>query len=272
MTTDEARLDPARSTPVPAQPVADPARAASGLVRNGDVDWDEWPVEQYLHEIYEELHPADAAVIDHHNEYYRRLEPGSLARSLEFGAGPNLYPLMLASACSRQIDALEPSEANLAYLRRQLGAGPDEHWRSFYAHCRHGNPTLPPTLEAALERVRVRPGSGLSAPEDTYDLCSMHFVAEGVTEDRLEFEALSTAFIRAARPGGHLVAAFMENLPSYRLEVGPQWPGYPVNGDIVREVFGPHTDDLVIDRIGTDPTLPEYGESGMILMTARRRR
>jgi hypothetical protein len=30
------------------------------------------------------------------------------------------------------------------------------------------------------------------------------------------------------------------------------------------------TDDLVIERIDNDPSLPDYGDTGMILLTARR--
>jgi hypothetical protein len=245
---------------------------AAGVVRNSDVDWELWPVEQYIKEIYEQLHPVDAAVIDHHSAYYRSLPSDGLARSLEFGAGPNLYPLMLAAGCSRSIDALDPSSANVNYLRRQLADGPDDHWSAFYARCRLGNEALPASLADALVRVRVLQGGGLSVLPGSYDLASMHFVAEGVTESRDEFFALCLAFIRSVRPGGHLVAAFMENLPSYRLSTGPQWPAYPVDGDGIRQVFLPHTEDLVIGRLETDPTLPEYGESGMVLLTARRSR
>jgi hypothetical protein len=241
-----------------------------GLVRNADADWELWPVEQYIAEIYAELHPIDAAVIDHHSAYYRQIPADSLARSLEFGAGPNLYPLMLAAAASRRIDALEPSTANVGYLRRQLEAGPDQHWQQFYARCRAGNGDLPESLSAALGRVRVRPGNGFSVPPDGYHLASMHFVAEGVTEAADEFEALCLAFLRSVRPGGHLVAAFMENLPSYRLSQGQQWPGFPVDVEAVRRAFAEHTEALAIDRLDADPTLPDYGDSGIILLTARR--
>jgi hypothetical protein len=241
------------------------------LLRNDDVNWDDWPVEQYIRENYAELHPSDAAVIDHHSAYYARLAPGSIERSLEFGVGPNLYPLMLAAGCSRQIDALEPSAASVTYLNRQFADGPDPTWTAFYERCRLGNPTLPESFGQALSRVRVLHGGGLSAAESAYDLSSMHFVVEGVTEDRAEYEALCLAFIRSARPGGHLIAAFMENLPSYYLGEGPQWPGYPTNLDTVREVFGPHVVDLELERIDNDPTLPAYGDTGMIFLTARRK-
>src|SRR5690349_6644876 len=132
--------------------------AATAAVRNSDVDWARWPVDDYVAASYGWLHPADAAVIDHHAACYRRLAPGSVACSLELGAGPNLYPLMLAAAASRRIEAVEPSAANVRYLRRQLTQGPDAHWQPFYARCRAGNAALPVGLDEALSRVRVLPG------------------------------------------------------------------------------------------------------------------
>jgi len=240
------------------------------VLRNADVDWHEWPVSRYIAENYAELHPADAAVIDHHSAFYRGLAPDSLDVTLEFGAGPNLYPLMLAAACSRRIVAAEPSDANVAYLRRQLETGPDEHWRSFYRRCRQGNPALPAGLEDALSKVEVRQLDGLSIEPGSFDLASMSFVAEGASEDQDEFRRFCRAFVRTVRPGGHLVAAFMENLQRYRFGSGPEWPAYPVDGDVLHEVFGTITDALTVERIDPDPTLPDYGYSGMLLMTARR--
>jgi hypothetical protein len=72
------------------------------------------------------------------------------------------------------------------------------------------------------------------------------------------------------RPGGLLVAAFMENLRRYRFGSGPEWPAYPVDADVLRDVFAPLTESLAVTRIDSDPTLPDYGYSGMLMLTARR--
>ncbi|MEV6006256.1 class I SAM-dependent methyltransferase [Streptomyces sp. NPDC051976] len=242
-----------------------------GPLRNDDTEWDRWPVQRYLAENYRLLHPIDAAVIRHHSAFYRRFAPGAAGKCLEFGAGPNLYPLMLAGAAARHIDAVELSSASVGYLTGQLGDGPDASWLPFYALCRELDPALPVTLPAALARIRVVHGDVRAVPAGTYDLASMNFVAESVTEDADEFAAFCRLFIHAVRPGGHLVAAFMENMPSYRIGDSPLWPGYPVDADTVREVFAPHTDELRITRLGSDPTLPDYGDTGMVLLTAVRR-
>ncbi|MEU6881606.1 class I SAM-dependent methyltransferase [Streptomyces sp. NPDC046712] len=241
-----------------------------GVRRNRDADWNAWPVADYLAENYRHLHPCDIGVICHHSAFYRQFAPGSIGRSLEFGAGPNLYPLMLASAASRHIDALEPSTANVGYLRDQLARGPDDSWQAFYTLCRELDPGLPETPAEALARVRIVPGDADDIPEGAYDLSSMNFVAESVTEDFAEVTALCAAFVRSVRPGGYLVASFMERMPSYRIGAGPPWPACPVDADAVGSVFAPLTAELKINRLAKDRTLPEYGDTGVLLMTARR--
>ncbi|MGW2829490.1 class I SAM-dependent methyltransferase [Streptomyces sp. NPDC001286] len=238
---------------------------------NDDVDWDRWPVVDYLAENYRDLHPSDAAVIAHHSAFYRRIPPRSLGRSVEFGAGPNLYPLILAAAASRRIDAVEAGAGNVAYLERQILYGPDASWLPFHALCRRLNPDLPATLAGALADVHVVHADVRELAPGGYDLASMHFVAEGATEDRAEFADFCRAFVRCVVPGGRLVAAFMENMPTYRIGPASRWPGCPVNPETVTQVFGPLTHDLTVTRIDADPTLPDYGDSGMVLLTARAR-
>ncbi|GAA3934817.1 hypothetical protein [Actinoplanes auranticolor] len=237
---------------------------------NRDVDWDRWPVTDYLDEIYRDVQPDDDAVLVHHSAFYRRFSPGHFGRSLELGAGPNLYPLMLAAAVSRDIEVVEPSAASVGYLTRQLRDGAEESWQRFYRRCRELQPELPATLAEALARVRVRRGSTADLTPDTYDLASMHFVAESATEVAGEFRDLCLAFIGSVRPGGWLVAAFMENMGRYRIGDGPHWPGYPVDPAIVRSVFAPVTTELTIERIDSAATSDGYETTGMVLLTARR--
>ncbi|MEU3401150.1 class I SAM-dependent methyltransferase [Streptomyces filamentosus] len=238
--------------------------------RNADADWDAWPVQDYLAENYRRLHPCDVAVIRHHAAVYRLLGPGSVERSVEFGAGPNLYPLMPAATACRRVDALEPGAAGHAYLRAQLRNGPDPSWQPFYALCRRLDPALPRTLAAALRGVRAVRGDARAVRRGAYGLGSMSFVAESVTEDREEFARVCREFIGCVRPGGHLLAAFMENMPSYRIGDGPVWPGCPVDAAAVRAAFAPYTRELAVRRVAKDRTLPDYGDTGILLLHAVR--
>jgi hypothetical protein len=237
---------------------------------NADVDWDDWPVQEYLAEVYRELHPSDDAVITHHAAFYRRIPAGDVRVSLELGAGPNLYPLMLAASVSPRIEVLEPSAPSVAYLRRQLRDGADPSWQPFYRRCRELLPALPPSLDEALARVEVRQGSAADLELGRYDLASMHFVAESVTELPEEFAAVCAAFTSSVRPGGWLVAAFMENMGRYTVGRGPHWPGYPVDQAIVRGSFADLVSELETARTDFDTTGPDYGYTGMVMLTARR--
>lgn len=236
---------------------------------NADADWDQWPVTDYLAENYRRMHPSDATVIRHHAGFYREIPADGLRRSLEFGAGPNLYPLMLAAAVARRIDALEPSAANVAYLAGQLER-PDGSWDTFYTLCRSLDPRLPVSLTEALSRVRVLHADATAVPAGAYDLASMNFVAESVTEDAGEFAALCGIFIHSVRPGGYLVGAFMENMPSYHIGAGLAWPAFPVDTAAVRHVFAPYTERLQVTRVDKDPTPPDHGDTGMVLLQAVR--
>lgn len=234
---------------------------------NDDVDWDRWPVADYLAENYREVHASDAAVIAHHSAFYRGLPPGGIARSVEFGAGPNLYPLMLASAACRRIDAVEAGAGNVSYLEDQICHRLDASWLPFHELCRRLNPEVPATLAGALAPVHIVHADVRALPRGVYELASMHFVAESVTEDFAEFAEFCHTFVRTARPGGYLVAAFMENMPTYRIGPASRWPGCPVSPATVTEVFTPLTRDLDVTHIDVDPTLPDYGDSGMVLLT-----
>jgi hypothetical protein len=79
----------------------------------------------------------------------------------------------------------------------------------------------------------------------------MHFVAESCTEDFNEFRDVCQSFALSVKPGGHLIAAFMENMGCYRIGDGPNWPAIPVDAALVREVFAPLVVDLSTDHVGS---------------------
>ena len=138
------------------------------------------------------------------------------------------------------------------------------------AYCRSGTRSC--HLWALGSAADGRPASEIveGAAGAGYDLASMHFVAESVTEDPDEFAAFCAAFAATVRPGGHLIAAFMENMRRYELGDGSRWPGIPVDVAAVTRAFATLTEDLQVSRIDADPGLPDYGYSGMVLLRARR--
>ncbi|WP_364712023.1 hypothetical protein [Streptomyces ossamyceticus] len=118
--------------------------------------------------------------------------------------------------------------------------------------------------------VSSRHSDARSAPAGTYDLASKNFVAESVTEDPDEFADFCRAFAMSVRPGGPLVASFMENMPTYR--IGVALAGLPGGPRDRAPGLRPDTERLRGTRIDADPTLPDYGDTGMVLMRAVRTR
>ena len=245
----------------------DPGQDSGEATHNRDVAWDRFDTGGYVADNYATVHPLDRDIIAALSPHYAAIPAGSLASSLDVGTGPNLYPLMLAAAASRRLEALDCSTPNLRYLRRvcEEGAGPS--WRRFWSLCRAHNPALPPDADEVLRRVTVRRGDAFALTPRRHDLVSMFFVAESVTGVAAEFEQLCRSFAGAAVPGGHLVAAFMAGMPSYELG-GECLPSYPVDESAVRAALHGHADDLRLRRLPPDATLP-YEHDGVLLLTAR---
>jgi hypothetical protein len=44
----------------------------------------------------------------------------------------------------------------------------------------------------------------------------------------------------------------------------------PVDVEKIGEAFAPYTVDLAVRRIDADPDLPDWGYTGMVLLSARR--
>lgn len=238
-------------------------------LRNADVSWDGFDVEGYLEDNYSSLHDVDRTILRELSPYYAGIPAGSVERSLDVGTGPNLYPLMLASAASRRLEALDHSAANVAYLRRTVRSGAGPAWDPFWALCRSLNPALGTDLAAVLRRVSVRQASAFDLPVRSYGLASMFFVAESVTGDYDEFRQMCQRFAATVVPGGHLVAAFMAGMPGYCLS-GQTLPAFPLDEYTLEVSMRPVTTDLRVWRLPADPTIP-YQHDGVLLLTARRR-
>jgi hypothetical protein len=248
-------------------PAPDGPHGATPSRPNGDVAWDDFDTAGYVADNYATLHDLDRRIITDLSPYYGSLPPGSLRSSLDIGTGPNIYPLMLVSAASRRLEALERSASNVAYLRRTCREGADPGWTPFWQLCRRLDPALPAHLDEVLRGLSIHHGDALEVPLGQHGLVSMFFVAESVTGDRDEFERLSHRFAAAAAPGGHLVAAYMAGMPQYELG-GETLPSFPLDRQTLETVMRPVTRQLRIWQLPADRTLP-YEHDGVLLLTAR---
>ena len=122
-------------------------------------------------------------------------------------------------------------------------------------------------VENLERKVETKHGSIYELEENKYDLASMFFCAESITLERGEFVLACTKFIKSVKPGGHLVAAFMENSRGYEIK-GIDFPAYPVDINLIKKIFQPKTNNLLITRIPLAEKPLRLGYTGMLLLTA----
>jgi hypothetical protein len=114
---------------------------------------------------------------------------------------------------------------------------------------------------AGIERRSV-----FSLPKARWDLGTMFFVAESITEDPAEFRAALAGFTGALKPGSPFAAAFMAGSHGYPV-AGTHFPALPINQDDVRRHFTElGASDLGVELLRTTHRVRD-GYAGMIVAT-----
>ncbi|MDX2276364.1 MAG: hypothetical protein NW206_13015 [Hyphomonadaceae bacterium] len=239
---------------------------------NADFAWAKFDPDAYVEHYYADPHPDDDEVVRQTCRTLAGVERADL-ETLDVGTGPNLFPLFAALPLARRLTVWEYGEANIAWMRRTLGAGQlAEPWRHFWAvareaHGEAGAAVTAPVAELAA-RTDVVQGSIFDLPERRWDAATMFFCAESITAQQAEFERACAAYARAVRPGGVLAAAFLAGSRGYR--VGDiDFPAVSITPDTLREAFAPHARQLEIAAIGAMGEEIRSGYSGMLFLSAR---
>ncbi len=241
---------------------------------NSDFPWDEFDPFNYVAHNYLEMREDDAEILDLTHAWFAEhsLAGGNGAGSgsgevhgIDVGCGPNLYPGLAMLPVCRSVTLVDYSHTNVSWLRSHL-----EHcgeiWRPYWelispGDCRGGFEDARGWL---AERGRIRHGSVFDLPPAAWDLGTMFFVAESITEDYAEFGAAVASFLRALRPGAPFAAAFMEHSQGYEI-AGVRFPAVGVGERQVRECLSRFATRLRIHRVATRPEPLRPGYSGMLL-------
>jgi hypothetical protein len=232
------------------------------------IDWEKFNPEKYVAENYSFIHDEDKKILDLMTEFY--LEIPMLNHALEVGVGPNLYPLMAMLPKAKVIKAMEYSQRNINYLRHQL-IRPSSNWNIFQEYLISNNEIYRyPLPQTFATKVNLQHGSIYELPEGKFDLVSMNFVAESITNKQDEFNIVCQKFVDAVKPGGNLIASFMENSVSYTID-GIEFPSYPIDLNKLDKVFSPITTHLKIQRIEIAQTPLRPGYTGMLFLTGRNK-
>jgi hypothetical protein len=249
--------------------------------------WDNFHAHAYWKANYAFLRGDDRRFLERLRDFFgaeaAKLPPGgTLLSGIDVGSGANLYPSLAMLPLCEQITLFEYGAKNCEWLTGEVGGYStywDPYWRTLRAH-----PAYEPIGMTARRRLartaKVERGSLFNLPKlgRSFDIGTMFFVAESITDKTEEFYAAIDAFVGSLVPGAPFAAAFMRNSNGYVVD-DQAFPalridehdvlGYLKNIDpaVVVETVDPRGQFVnVEDRADSVPTRAlRHGYDGMIL-------
>jgi hypothetical protein len=224
------------------------ADAATDVQRNADAKWNRFSSDDYWRRNYHELQAEDQEIIRLVSHFFIGAFAGRppARRGIDVGSGTNLYPALLMLPWTEQILLTDFSASNVDWLRRQLtDSGTAWTWQAFWdeLHRAEGyNGIGAPRKQlwqACFSDPRcpgVEQRSVFDLPAEQWDLGTMFFVAESITEDPVEFRAAVARFVGALKPGAPFAAAFMAGSHGYPV-ADTRYPALPITPDVVKLHF-----------------------------------
>jgi hypothetical protein len=194
--------------------------ADESSLRNNSVEWSDFDADEYWKINFATVLYEDAQIIESASKFLIGAceSPGCFRTAVDVGAGTNLYPGLLMLPWAERIVFTEHAPDNIRWLNENLPDTSGEwRWQPFWDKVAHQpyyqDIEKPRHRLAAAHEVRTL--SIFDLPPRTWELGSMFFVADGITEDQEEFETAVRTFIGALVPGSPFLMAFMEGSTGY---------------------------------------------------------
>jgi hypothetical protein len=250
------------------------------------VNWDDFDAHAYWKSNYSALRGDDRLFLRRLGDFFGGVSASARAhsgtwRGLDVGSGTNLYPALAMLPLCSEIDLWEHGQKNCEWLSREVQSYStywDPFWRVLRTH-----PEYAPIGRSARHRLakaaRVRKGNLFDLPIAGYDVGTMFFVAESITDRADEFEMALQAFTRSLRHGAPFAAAFMRNSHGYRVS-DHDFPALQVDVPDIEACLG-GVADLTFETVDTFGQAPDgfgdgqrdrplrTGYEGMILVLGR---
>jgi hypothetical protein len=210
-------------------------------MRNDATPWSDFDADGYSKANYAVIMPEDAEIIRFASQFLiEAFATRPVARAaVDVGAGPNLYPSLLMLPWAERITFTEYAESSIEWLREHLADSTDEWmWQPFWELVTdlpgYNNIAHPRTQLA--ERHDILRTSIFDLPPRRWDLGSMYFVADGLSDDETEFDSAVRSFIGALMPGAPFIMAFMEGSTGYDVS-GVWFPAVKVSLQSLKELL-----------------------------------
>jgi len=210
-------------------------RSADPVPGNEQFPWDSFDSEWYLDHNYGTLRDDDRQILQRLGEFFNGVGRDHLGHAVDVGTGSNLYPLLAVLPLCGRVTLWERAKTNCDWLRREIikySGVWDPYWEeltNWPLYQSMQDPRWP-----VSERTRVERGSLFNLPRDAYDIGTMFFVAESITERVDEFERATRCFLRSLRPNAPFAAAFMLQSRGYEVN-GVHFPAVAITEDHVQE-------------------------------------
>jgi hypothetical protein len=254
------------------------ADAAAPVRRNADAPWNRFSPYDYWRRNYFELQAEDQEIIHRVSDFFVHVfeKRPPVQRSIDVGSGTNLYPALLMLPWTEQILLTDLSPKNVRWLRRSLAAdGAGWTWRPFwrelqeaegYRHISEPRKHLREACVSVPGRAGIEQRSVFDLPEAQWDLGTMFFVAESITEDPEEFRTAVARFVRALKPGAPFATAFMAGSEGYKV-ARKCFPALPITPQDVKLHFTElGASELTAELLETKRRVRD-GYEGMIVAT-----
>jgi hypothetical protein len=250
----------------------------ANVLRNADAPWNMFSSHDYWRRNYSKLQAEDREIIRRVSHFFISALAGRprVQRAIDLGAGTNLYPALLMLPWTEQIMLADFSKSNVSWLHDQLVDNISPWpWRPFWREMRKATGYS----DVSRPRMRLReacvrePGhagveelSVFDLPKARWNLGTMFFVAESITEDPAEFSAAVAAFVGALTPGAPFAAAFMAGSDGYPVD-GTHFPALQIKpDDVQRHLTELGVPEPSVDLLDTSHRVRD-GYAGMIIAT-----
>lgn len=254
------------------------ANTATRVRRNADAPWNRFSSHDYWRRNYFGLQAEDQEIIRRVSNFFIRAfdcRPPA-GRGIDVGSGTNLYPALLMLPWTEQILLTDFSARNVHWLRHQLAAdGATWTWRPFwralqeaegYRHISEPRKQLREACASVPGCAGIERRSVFDLPEARWDLGTMFFVAESITEDPEEFRTAIARFVGALKPGAPFATAFMSGSDGYPV-ASKVFPALPITLDDVELHFTElGASNLNVELLRTKHRVRD-GYQGMIVAT-----
>jgi hypothetical protein len=252
---------------------------ADARVRNAEAPWDDFSSEKYYDHNYKKVQAEDQEIIQRVSQFFTRAfaHRNRAECAIDVGSGSNLYPALLILPWTNRILLTDYSQRNVRWLRHEVREDRSAWaWQPFWQElegCK-GYDQIGEPRKQLREACRtdefasagIQRKSVFNLPSARWQLGTMFFVAESITEDFAEFRTAINHFVGALRPGAPFAATFMAESLGYEVD-GTWFPALKVTTEHVSgcfEEFG--ADDLNVFMIETPPVV-RAGYQGMIVAT-----